>query len=465
MLQEGEADGTIVGGNLCTFNLLQGTPFMPSLDESIVFVEDDDRVKPWDFDRDLVSLLQRPGFAGMRSLVIGRFQKGTGMKRQPLDQVVETKPELAGLSVIANVDFGHTTPVFTFPVGGTVEVHSRRVGPRLTIANHGRPNSAAVRVSLLAQVCIDERHGPARRAPGDATAVFALERDRSIDLVRAFDPTEPMTLGLNAALEVGLQLGVDSDDPVVLQETNNTVVWLRPHPVIAKVGTRADSAEGILREHAVATALSSLGAPVVEPLKGSTPLRDSTGGFVVTLWHRLEQDPTAVVAGAMVGRSLQQVHQALMMSGVELPDYRLGLQRARRTLGDDLLMSALGSDNLVLLRDAFDALLPQLDNRVFSRCALHGEPHAGNYVVTASGIRWIDFESVCTGPTEWDLAFLPDDAREVFTDVDRELLALLSTLNSARVATWCWVRSRFPEMRRHGVHHLDLVRASLRAQQ
>ncbi len=136
VLQEGEADGTIVGGNLCTFNLLQGTPFMPSLDASIVFVEDDDQVKPWDFDRDLASLLQQPGFAGVRALVIGRFQKGTGMTRQLLTQVVTTKPELVGLPVIANVDFGHTTPVFTFPVGGTVEVHARRVGPRLTIANH-----------------------------------------------------------------------------------------------------------------------------------------------------------------------------------------------------------------------------------------------------------------------------------------------------------------------------------------
>ncbi|MHB8498754.1 MAG: hypothetical protein ACYDES_12360 [Acidimicrobiales bacterium] len=73
-----------------------------------------------------------------------------------------------------------------------------------------------------------------------------------------------MTLGLSAALEVGLQLGVDSDDPLVLQESNNTVVWLRPHPVIAKVGTRADGAEGIVREHEVATALCSVGAPVVE---------------------------------------------------------------------------------------------------------------------------------------------------------------------------------------------------------
>jgi len=34
VLQEGQADGTIVGGKLCTLNLLQGTPFMPPLEGS-----------------------------------------------------------------------------------------------------------------------------------------------------------------------------------------------------------------------------------------------------------------------------------------------------------------------------------------------------------------------------------------------------------------------------------------------
>jgi muramoyltetrapeptide carboxypeptidase len=118
VLQEGEAEGTIVGGNLCTFNLLQGTPFMPGLEGAIVFVEDDGQVKPWDFDRDLVSLLQQPAFSGARGLVIGRFQRATGMTRELLTQIVGNKPELAHLPVLANVDFGHTTPTVTFPSGG-----------------------------------------------------------------------------------------------------------------------------------------------------------------------------------------------------------------------------------------------------------------------------------------------------------------------------------------------------------
>jgi muramoyltetrapeptide carboxypeptidase len=121
---------------LCTFNLLQGTPFMPALNGSVMFLEDDDQVRPWDFDRDLVSLLQQPGFTGVRAVIIGRFQKATGMTRDLLAQIVVTKPELAGLPVIANVDFGHTTPVFTFPIGGTIEVSANPASPRLTITSH-----------------------------------------------------------------------------------------------------------------------------------------------------------------------------------------------------------------------------------------------------------------------------------------------------------------------------------------
>jgi muramoyltetrapeptide carboxypeptidase len=136
VLQEGETAGTIVGGNLCTLNLLQGTPYMPSLDGTVVFAEDDHQVQPWDFDRDLVSLLQQPAFGGVTGLVIGRFQKETGMTRDLLAQIVASKPELAGLPVIGNVDFGHTTPILTFPIGGTVEVRAEPGAPRLTITSH-----------------------------------------------------------------------------------------------------------------------------------------------------------------------------------------------------------------------------------------------------------------------------------------------------------------------------------------
>jgi len=65
ILNKGEAKGTIFGGNLCTFNLLQGTEFMPDISNSILFLEDDDFTGgdfDVEFDRNLQSLIHQPDF-------------------------------------------------------------------------------------------------------------------------------------------------------------------------------------------------------------------------------------------------------------------------------------------------------------------------------------------------------------------------------------------------------------------
>jgi muramoyltetrapeptide carboxypeptidase len=42
--------------------------------------------------------------------------------------IIETKPALENLPIIANADFGHTTPIFTFPIGGTAILHAKTTG-------------------------------------------------------------------------------------------------------------------------------------------------------------------------------------------------------------------------------------------------------------------------------------------------------------------------------------------------
>jgi muramoyltetrapeptide carboxypeptidase LdcA involved in peptidoglycan recycling len=68
---EGEAEGTIIGGNLGTLNLLQGTEFMPSLKDSILFLEDDEFAGEFtrvDVDRNLQSLIHLPDFDQVRAI-------------------------------------------------------------------------------------------------------------------------------------------------------------------------------------------------------------------------------------------------------------------------------------------------------------------------------------------------------------------------------------------------------------
>jgi muramoyltetrapeptide carboxypeptidase LdcA involved in peptidoglycan recycling len=123
-LQPGTATGRLVGGNLCTFNLLQGGPYRPSLKGAVVLVEDDELTNPVEFARDLTSLLQLPDAAELAALIIGRFQRASGIDRPVLEQIIQRQPVLAGVPVLANIDVGHTNPMATLPIGGHVEVHS-----------------------------------------------------------------------------------------------------------------------------------------------------------------------------------------------------------------------------------------------------------------------------------------------------------------------------------------------------
>ena len=248
------------------------------------------------------------------------------------------------------------------------------------------------------------------------------------------------------------------DDPILLQETNNTVVWLRPHEIIAKVGTWAHSEEALRREHGVATILAAAGAPIALPVRDAEPVRDEHSGFLVTLWQRLEHDAAREPSPVDVAGALRRLHEGLSRYPGELPSFRDGVRRARATLDDDRTMVALAWDDRSTLRRAYDRVSAELDTRQVFERALHGEPHMDNVLVTTSGVRWIDLEAVCVGPLEWDVAFLSEDVVRLFPEVDADLLGLLRTLNSARVATWCWARADVGDMRKHGEYHLGQVR-------
>lgn len=136
VINEGEAGGTILGANLCTFNLLQGTEYMPSFKDSVLFLEDDYTSKAYDFDRNLQSLVHLPGFSHVGGIVIGRFQKESEMTSSLLTQIVKTKKELSSIPILANVDFGHSDPKITFPVGGTCKLEATKKKQTLRIVKH-----------------------------------------------------------------------------------------------------------------------------------------------------------------------------------------------------------------------------------------------------------------------------------------------------------------------------------------
>jgi len=128
IINEGEAEGEIVGGNLCTLNLLQGTEYMPDISNKVLFIEDDgmaEKLYMVTFDRDLQSLVHMPEFKTVKGIVIGRAEKNCFMTKEKWIKLIKNKPELDNIPVIAGADFGHTTPIITFPVGGHAKLYAK----------------------------------------------------------------------------------------------------------------------------------------------------------------------------------------------------------------------------------------------------------------------------------------------------------------------------------------------------
>jgi aminoglycoside phosphotransferase (APT) family kinase protein len=263
---------------------------------------------------------------------------------------------------------------------------------------------------------------------------------------------------VDAAIEVAADAGFAGPNPLVLQDTNNVVVWLRPYDLVAKVGVWAHSADVLGREVQVCSHLAGLGAPTSTPVDR---LRfGATTGLPVSLWRRVEPGSTDQPTDRELAEMLARVHDGLASCPVELPSYLAATEHAQRTLLDDDSMRLLVPAHLDLLRHAVELWLIEARRWPTSSYRLHGEPHTNNVILTRRGPVLVDFEAACVGPIEWDLASMPPGVASSF-DPDADLLHLLRRLNSARVATWGWALGDHPVMRSHGEHHLAVVREAL----
>jgi Ser/Thr protein kinase RdoA (MazF antagonist) len=96
---------------------------------------------------------------------------------------------------------------------------------------------------------------------------------------------------------------------------------------------------------------------------------------------------------------------------------------------------------------------------------LHGEPHPGNVLNTKNGLLFIDLETCCRGPVEFDLAHAPEAVSEHYRGVNQELLRECRNLALAMITAWRWDRGdQFPNGRQLGVDWLSQLRAALNRQ-
>jgi muramoyltetrapeptide carboxypeptidase LdcA involved in peptidoglycan recycling len=136
VVREGEAAGKLLGGHLGTFCLLFGTEFMPDLEGSILLLECDDETGPEHLDRELQAMIFQPGFEGVKGLMFAHFQRASKVDFETLREIVLGKPELERIPIVAEASFGHTTPQFTFPIGGSGRLSAQDGSASLVIEQH-----------------------------------------------------------------------------------------------------------------------------------------------------------------------------------------------------------------------------------------------------------------------------------------------------------------------------------------
>jgi hypothetical protein len=267
---------------------------------------------------------------------------------------------------------------------------------------------------------------------------------------------------VHAAQEIARRYGIAAERPRVLHDANNVVVHLAPSPVVAKVcpATSGDRAwRKLALELDVARHLVRADAPVVGPSPELPPGPHVEGGYAMTFWRYQDHDPRAVATDRGAGQALVQVHEALDSYPGTFPSFLdRQVRRASRILFDETALGGIPASEIAFIRSEYMSITSALRDSKPGCRTLHGDPHRGNLLVSRSGCLMIDFESVCSGPVEWDLSALPGIGAGVFS-VDAELLTLLRRLRSLCVAVWCWSRSRrSPALDRAARMHSGLLR-------
>jgi hypothetical protein len=93
-----------------------------------------------------------------------------------------------------------------------------------------------------------------------------------------------------------------------------------------------------------------------------------------------------------------------------------------------------------LLANALQSRGQAIGERGEAEQVLQGEPHPGNVLNTKHGLLFIDLETCCRGPVEFDLAHVPEEVSARYPGIDQELLRECRIIVLAMVAAWRWDR-------------------------
>jgi thiamine kinase-like enzyme len=263
-----------------------------------------------------------------------------------------------------------------------------------------------------------------------------------------------------AAIAVAGAVGLAVDDTIVLQDSNRLTLRLLPCDVLARVAPVEHQVAQF--EIELARLLAESGCPVAALEPRVEPCVYERDGFTVTLWTYYEPAGPAEPLPAAYASGLERLHAGLRKLDVPAPHFTDRVEQAQRLVANRDRTPALADADRELLGDTLRDLRRAIGDRNAAEQLLHGEPHPGNVLSTQSGLLFIDLETCCRGPVEFDLAHAPEEVSEHYPDVDQDLLRDCRTLGLAMVTTWRWDRDdQLPNGRQLGTEWLSQIRAAV----
>jgi Ser/Thr protein kinase RdoA (MazF antagonist) len=256
-------------------------------------------------------------------------------------------------------------------------------------------------------------------------------------------------------------LGLMVDGATVLQDSNRLVLRLLPCDVVARVANVVHQ-PGAAFEVELAQRLAKTESPLaaLEPrVEPRVYVRD---GFAVTLWAYYEPVPPREVAPAEYADALERLHAGMQQIDHPTPHFTDRVAEAQSLVESRDLTPALADTDRELLSNTLRTLRRAITERGAAEQLLHGEPHPGNVLRTKNGLLFVDLETCCRGPVEFDIAHVPEAVSEHYPNADQALLRQCRILMLAMVAAWRWDRDdQFPNGRQAAADLLSDIRAAL----
>jgi hypothetical protein len=263
-----------------------------------------------------------------------------------------------------------------------------------------------------------------------------------------------------AAMSIAASLDLTVDDAIVLHDSNKLTLRLLPCDVLARVAPAAHQVAQF--EVELAQRLAESGCPVAALEPRVDPRVYERDGFVVTLWTYYEPATPREVSPADYASALERLHAGMRKLDIPAPHFTDRVEEAQQLVASRDRTPALADADRELLGDTLRSLRRVIGDRGAADQLLHGEPHPGNVLTTKHGLLFIDLETCCRGPVEFDLAHAPEEVSEHYLGINQDLLRECRILVLAMITTWRWDRDdQFPNGRQLGTEWLSQIRAAL----